>query len=192
MTTDSYREVLPLPTMFRTAFLLLMTMPALAQTTLNGKSLPTPQESDNMLFYLQRSKNTNTVVYEAKVDQTGKLVRELPVTAFWRDYELGEHVRNDLTYVENKMAYGVETEELKDGSGSYLMRLKAFRERAVTVAKNKLGRYEGLMEINGRKAILKRIFIEAKEGLVSPTVVHVDLFGIDPETGESVFERIMP
>lgn len=178
--------------MWHIALFLFISMPAVAQTTLNGKSLPTPVGSDNMLFYLQRSKNTNTVIYEAKVDQTGKLVRELPVTAFWRDYELGEHVRNDLTYVENKMAYGVETEELKDGSGTYLMRLKAFKERAVTVAKNKMGKYEGLMEINGRKAVLKRIFIEAKEGLMTPTVVHVDLFGIDPETGESVFERILP
>jgi len=178
--------------MWRIALFLLISMPGVAQTTLNGKVLPTPAESDNMLFYLQRGKNTNTVIYEAKVDHTGKLVRELPVSAYWRDYELGENVRNDLTYLENKMAYGVETEELKDGSGSYLLRLKAFKERAVTVAKNRLGRYEGLMEINGRKAILKRIFIEAKEGLVSPTVVHVDLFGIDPETGESVFERIRP
>jgi hypothetical protein len=178
--------------MWRIALFLFISMPAVAQITLNGKSLPTPVGSDNMLFYLQRSKNTNTVVYEAQVNQAGQLTGDVPVRAYWRDFELGENVRNDLNYVENKMAYGVETEELKDGSGTYLMRLKAFKERAVTVAKNKLGRYEGLMEINGRKAILKRIFIEAKEGLMTPTVVHVDLFGIDPETGESVFERILP
>lgn len=178
--------------MLRVALLLLLTSTAVAQTTLNGKPLPTPQDNGNMLFYLQRSKNTNTVIYEAKVDRMGKLVRDLPVSAYWMDYELGDNVRTDLSYMEQKMAYGVETEELKDGSGSYLMRLKAFRQRAVTVAKNRLGRYEGMMVINGRKAILKRIFIEAKEGLLMATVVHVDLFGIDPETGENVFERISP
>lgn len=178
--------------MFRIIALLLLTLPSMAQTTLNGKTLPTPKDTDNLLFYLQRSKNTNTVMYEAKLDQTGKLVRDTPVSAYWLDYELGDNVRNDLSYFERTAVYGVDTEELKDGKGSYTMRLKAFKDRAVTVARNRLGRYEGLMTINGRKAILKRIYIEAKEGLLSPTVIHVDLFGIDSVTGESVFERIVP
>jgi hypothetical protein len=178
--------------MLRIAIFLLISLPTLAQTTLNGKQLPTPKTSENTLFYLQRSKNTNTVMYEAKVDQTGQLVRDLPVNAYWLDYEVGENVKSDLSYFERTAVYGVEAEEAKDGNGSYIMRLKAFKNRAVTVARNKLGKYEGLMTINGRKAILKRIYIEAKEGLLSPTVVHVDLFGIDPKTGEKVFERIMP
>lgn len=178
--------------MFRLLPLMLLALPALGQTTLNGKKLPMPKTSENTLFYLQRSKNTNTVMYEAKVDRTGQLVRDLPVNAYWLDYELGENVKNDLSYFERTAVYGVETEELKDGNGSYVMRLKAFKDRAVTVAKNRMGKYEGLMHINGKKAVLKRIFIEAKEGLLTPTVIHVDLFGTDPSTGESVFERIFP
>ena len=179
--------------MLRTAIFLLMSIPAVAQTTLNGKQLPIPKASENTLFYLQRSKNTNTVMYEAKVDQTtGQLVRDLPVNAYWLDYEVGENVKSDLSYFERTAVYGVEAEEAKDGNGSYIMRLKAFKDRAVTVARNKLGKYVGLMTINGRKAILKRIYIEAKEGMLTPTVVHVDLFGIDPKTGEKVFERIIP
>jgi len=106
-------------------------------------------------------------MYEANVNQTGQLVRDLPVHAYWLDYELGNNVKNDLSYFERTAVYGVDTEELKDGKGSYLMRLKAFNNRAVTAAKNKGGKYEGLMEINGRKAVLKRIFIEAKEDLLT-------------------------
>jgi hypothetical protein len=184
--------MLPLPPMLRIALFLLITSTAVAQTTLNGKQLPIPKASENTLFYLQRSKNTNTVMYEAKVDQTGKLMPDTPISAYWLDYELGENIKSDLSYMERTAVYGVDSEELKDGKGSYVMRLKAFKDRAVTVAKNQLGKYEGLMTINGRKAILKRIYIEAKEGLFTPSVVHVDLFGIDPVTGESVFERIIP
>lgn len=171
---------------------LLWSVMAVGQTTLTGKSLPKPKESDNLLFYLQRNKNTNTVIYEAKVDGTGRLQSDLPVNAYWMDYELGENAKSDLSFFERTAVYGVDVEETKDGNGSYLMRLKAFKDRAVTVARNKVGRYEGLMQINGRRAVLKRIFIEAKEGLLTPTVVHIDLFGIDPVTGESVFERILP
>lgn len=178
--------------MFWILLFLLFTSSAVAQTTLNGKQLPTPPASDNTLFYLQRSKNTNTVIYESKVDQTGQLVRDLPVNAYWLDYELGENVKTDLNYFERTAVYGVETEDLKDGKGSYLMRLKAFKNCAVTITKNNAGKYVGLMEINGKMAVLKRIYIEAKEGLLTPTVIHVDFFGTDPTTGESVFERIFP
>jgi hypothetical protein len=178
--------------MLRTAIFLLMSIPAVAQTTLNGKQLPIPKASENTLFYLQRSKNTNTVMYEAKVDRSGRLAKDSPVNAYWLDYEVGENVRTDLSYFERMSVYGVDTEELNDGNGSYLMRLKAFKKRAVTVTKNKLGRYVGFMDINGKRAVLQRIFIEAKEGMLTPTVVHVDLFGIDPKTGEKVFERIIP
>jgi len=171
---------------------MLLAAPTFGQTTLNGKSLPTPQQTDHMLFYLQRSKNTNTVIYEAKLDGTGLLIRDLPVHAYWMDYELGEDVRSDLSYLERTTVYGVDMEELKDGTGNYLLRLKAFKKRAITLARNGMGRYEGLMDINGKKAVLQRIYIEAKEGLLSPTVVHVDLFGTDFTTGESVFERILP
>lgn len=178
--------------MMRTLLLVLFAFPAVGQMTLTGKSLPVPEGQKNMLFYLQRTKNTNTVIYEAKLDDKGELARNQPVDAYWMDYEQGEDVRNDLSYLERMSVYGVDMEDLKDGKGSYLMRLKAFKKRAVTVAKDKLGKYVGMMSINGKKAILQRIYIEAKEGLITPTVVHVDLFGTDPVTGERVFERIFP
>jgi hypothetical protein len=174
-------------------FLVLCTNAVFAQTTLTGKRLPTPQAKENVLFYLQRTKNTNTVMYEARPDaHTGRLSADRPVDAYWLHYELNNGKRAELSSFEQMAVYGVDIEELKDGKGSYLMRLKAFKKRAVTVAKDRMGRYVGLMDINGRKAVLKRIYIEAKEGLITPTVVHVDLFGSDPLTGDSVFERIIP
>lgn len=179
--------------MLRIALLLLMTTTAAAQTTLTGKQLPTPPKKDNVLFYLQRTKNTNTVVYEARPDaKTGILQKDGPIDAYWLHYELNNGKRAELSTFEQMAVYGIDIEEMKGGQGSYLMRLKAFKKRAVTVAKDKMGHYVGMMNINGKKAILQRIYIEAKEGLISPTVVHVDLFGTDPITGESVFERILP
>jgi len=165
---------------------------AAGQITLTGKALPKPPKIANMLFYLQRSKNTNTIVYQAKMNKSGQLSREQPVDAYWLHYELNNGVRAELSQFEEMAVYGVVLEDLKDGTGNYLMRLKAFKARTVTLAKNKFGKYVGLMAINGKPAELRRIYIEAKEGLLMPTVVYVDLFGIDPVTGDSVFERLFP
>src|SRR5262245_17024165 len=46
---------------------------------------PVPKEP-NMLFYIQRSVNSNTVVYAAQIDPTGKLDADHPVVAYWRWY----------------------------------------------------------------------------------------------------------
>ncbi len=162
------------------------------QITLTGKVLPKPSKISNMLFYLQRSKNTNTVIYEAKIDGSGRLSRERPVDAYWLHYELNNGVRAELSKFEEMAVYGVTFEDLNDGTGNHLIRLKAFKARTMTLAKNKFGKYVGLMTINGKPAEIKRIYIEAKEGFLMPTVVHVDLFGIDPVTGEKVFERLFP
>lgn len=165
---------------------------AWSQTTLTGKALPQPKLTDNSLFYLQRTKNTNTVVYDAVPEAQGKLNAKKPIDAYWLHYESEGGKRADLSTFEQMAVYGVDYEEIKDGRGSYLMRLKAFKDRAVTVSRNEVGKFVGFMNINGKKAILKRIYIEAKEGLISPTVLWVDLFGIDPATGQAVTERIRP
>ncbi len=182
---------LPLPPMLRIALFVLICSSAMGQTNLNGKQLPTPPKSANMLFYLQRSKNTNTVVYEMAKDVKGVVSTEDPVHPYWINYE-EKGAKSDLSAFERRAVYGVDIEALKDRKDVYSMKLKAFDKRSITVVKDKLGNYVGEISINGKTANLKRIFIEAKEGLISPTVVHVDLFGTDPVTGASVFERILP
>jgi hypothetical protein len=178
--------------MFRIALLLLLSASVVGQTTTDGKKLPTPPKSDNMLFYLQRSKNTNTVVYETHKDSKGVLSIETPVHPYWINYEEEGNKKSDLSTFERKAVYGIDIEAIKDRKDAYVMKLKAFNKRSITVVKDKLGHYVGQITINGKKAILKRIFIEAKEGLLTPTVLHVDLFGIDPISGASVTERIFP
>ena len=178
--------------MFRIVLLLLLSTAAVGQTTINGKKLPTPPKSENMLFYLQRSKNTNTVVYEVQKDSKGVLSSETPVHPYWINYEEVGNKKSDLSAFERKAVYGVDVEAVKDRKDAYVMKLKAFNKRSITLMKDKLGHYVGQIIINGKRAILQRIFIEAKEGLITPTVLHVDLFGIDPVSGASVTERIIP
>jgi Domain of unknown function (DUF4833) len=40
---------------------------------------PVPPPSKNLLFYIQRNKNANTIVYEARLDANGQLAAKDPV-----------------------------------------------------------------------------------------------------------------
>lgn len=163
-----------------------------AQTTDNGKALPTPERNEKDLFFLQRTKNTNTIMYELNLNEDGSLNDDEPVHVYWRHYELGPKVKNELGYFERAHAYGVVTEKVKGKAQEYSVKLKAFKKRAVRLAKDKTGKFVARMKINGKDALLDRIYVKSEEGTIMATVIHVDLFGIDPETGDSITERVFP
>ena len=162
-----------------------------AQTTENGKTLIMPDLTETDLFFLQRTKNTNTIMYELNLNEDGSLNTDEPVHVYWRHYELGPNVKNEMGYFP-KTAYGVISEKLKDQADIYLIKLNAFKKRAVKLAKDKTGKFVAKMKINGKDALLNRIYVDSKEGVLKPTINHVDLFGTDPETGKAVTERVFP
>ena len=162
---------------------------SLAQMTDTGKPLPTLDKNENSLFYLQRTKNTNTIVYELNRTENGNLNEDDPVKVYWRHFEVGKDVTNDLSFFESVSVYGVSTQRTASG---FKIKLKAFKDRAINLVKNKAGDFVGQMQINGKMARLDRIYVESREGMIMPTVLHVDLFGTDLTTGESVTERVLP
>ena len=64
----------------------------------------TPDEP-NQLFYVQRSPNSNTVVYAARLDARGDF-ESTPVEAFWRKFNI-DGSKQPLNFMERLMAYGV-------------------------------------------------------------------------------------
>ncbi|MCB9359683.1 MAG: DUF4833 domain-containing protein [Flavobacteriales bacterium] len=47
---------------------------------------PTPKD-ENMLFYIQKSFNTNAVVYTLNIDDKGQINKDEPINVFWRRYQ---------------------------------------------------------------------------------------------------------
>jgi hypothetical protein len=173
-------------------FFLLSTCLSFAQTTENDKTLISPELTENDLFFLQRTKNTNTIMYELNMNEDGTLNEDEPVNVYWRHYELGPNVKNEMGYFPKTHAYGVVSEKLQDKVDEYSIQLKAFKKKALKLAKDKTGKFVAKMAINGKEALLNRIYVNSEEGVFTATVIHVDLFGTDPETGEAVTERVFP
>jgi len=145
---------------------------------------PTPQR----LFHIERNKNTNIVVYDARVLPDSNLTEEDPVIVYWLKLAEGGH-RKDLKGIERKMAYGFSVESRQ---GNRLgIEMKADVGRNLVVDKHE-GAYRAFMEINGRQALLDKIYIFAEETLLLPSVKYLELFGTDVETGEEIYEKLIP
>lgn len=135
------------------------------------------------LFRIERSKNANVVLYEAKTP----LDADQPVTASWL-LLAGSGKRQALTFFEKLLAYGFDV-RLAKSAQSAVLTLKALKGRTLRVATHGqcLAAYGS---IGGAEAVLKRVFVTTDERGATPKVTSIELFGVDAVSGEARTEKI--
>jgi hypothetical protein len=148
--------------------------------------LPVPSGNPEQLFYLQRSPNTNTLVYELN-RKNGVLDTVAPIHIFWICY--AEHgQKEELTGVQRKYAYGLTVKYT--GKERWELRFVANKKKIVEMTKGTDGQLHVYDHINGQEAILTHIFMQIDGGsMFSPNVTAVSEWGIDAATGSPVFEK---
>jgi len=153
-------------------------------------SFPVPPSTPNQLFYLQRTPNTNTIVYELNLEN-GRINNEEPIHIYWIRYPEGGVIK-ELNYVQKHFAYGVKAEPLNDGR--YRLTFAAYKKRnfylSLAARDNK---YHVYGTINNKMAMLIRVFIQIDPGgtFWAPNVKYIDIKGRETGTGKEVVERIL-
>ena len=156
--------------------------------TENNTELPTPKGNPNQLFYLQRAKNTNTVIYELhKINSVLDLKN--PIHIYWIMYASHEE-HQELSTIEKKYAYGITI--MDKGNEEYQFTLVAYPKITLHLKKDSTKNYHVYLTVSGKLMQLQKIFIKEKEGgfSLNPTVEYIDFFGIDEESGKEMNERI--
>lgn len=145
---------------------------------------PTPSDPD-MLFYVQRSMNANTVVYAANFRADGTLDPRRPVQAFWRRFNTtGE--RKPLGFMEDRFAFGVRTRRIREGE--FEIRLVAYPERTMIVRQSGPGGATVEMRMGARVVRPVYVYVELDEGGLIPSVTGLKFFGRDIADGKAVIE----
>ena len=132
---------------------------------------PPPRLGTQPLFIIGRNKNANVVHYDAQLTADGKLDPKMPVIAYWVMLAKGGQ-RKNLSWIEKKMAYGINIKPDPSVNG-YKMTIVAATQRSITV--KKVGSaFRAEIVIDGRPAILEKMYIDASGGL-RPTVHYLSL-----------------
>jgi len=139
------------------------------------------------LFYLQRTSNVNTIVYEL-IYKNGQVDTENPVQGFWIRYqEQGQ--RQELSFIQRKFAYGVSTKKISDTQ--YELSFVSYKKYKLYLRQGADKRFLVYTNINQRPAILTRIFIKTNGGsMLSPNIEYVEISGIEPDSHSVVKERL--
>ena len=110
---------------------------------------PTPPKTTKSLFFIQRNKNKNTIVYDAKIT-AGKFDQSNPIDAYWLRYgSTGE--RKELTWAQSSFAYGFSSKKDGTGNGFYIT-LTACNKRKIHLQLDSNGQPIATMTINGKLA----------------------------------------
>jgi hypothetical protein len=149
---------------------------------------PVPNEP-NQLFYVERSSNSNTVIYTANLDAKGRLDPDKPVIAYWRWYNRGGYIKQ-LNFAERMLAYGVKSVKHDGPNGAYSFKIAALPERTLYVGLDAKGSPEVFGKTGGRWARLAYIYLEVDDSGMLPDVPAMDFFGYDRTTGKPLREHV--
>lgn len=96
--------------------------------------------------------------------------------------------KEELTGVQRKYAYGLTTRYLS--KDHYELRFLDNKKQAFELMKGTDQQFHVYAQINGKRAILTRIYLQLHDGpLFSPHIEYVLIGGIGPDSGESVAEK---
>lgn len=148
---------------------------------------PVPSDP-GQVFYLQRSSNSNTVVYAARFTQDGKLDPREPLVAYWRRFNTtGEQL--PLKMIEDSFAFGVRSRATSDPD-VFRIHIVSYSERPATLRLVEPGRAELLLPVGGRTMRMAYAYAEVDESGLMPSVREVLVMGHDADTGKPLVERI--
>ena len=150
---------------------------------------PAPaQKKTQPLFIIERSKNANVVHYDARLTAAGEIDPNEPVIAYWVMLATDGH-REELNWIEKKKAYGFHIKPDPSVNG-YKMTMVAVPQGQITVKKDG-NAIRAELVIDGRPAVLEKIYINASDGLLGPKVHYIELYGKDIKTGEKRYQKIV-
>lgn len=156
---------------------------------INGlpKDYPVPEATNDLLFYIQRNQNKNTVVYNLNKNNLGHIHQEYPMKVSWINYSDGG-VRKELNDYQNKLAYGYNSRVIN--SETFEFHFVSYEKLRFFIAKQDNGHFNALLKIDNTMSILSNVYVYAEEIGVFPQVKFIELFGKSLKDNRAVYQRI--
>ncbi|WP_052496462.1 DUF4833 domain-containing protein [Pedobacter lusitanus] len=154
-----------------------------------GEKTPESARIENLLFFVQRNPDANTVIYELNLNEDGTLCSENPVKVSWIRYaEDGK--REELSSIERKYVYGVQSQRL--GNDEYEIHLMAYKQLPLYLKRSETdNKYKIYIKDEGQPYLLKRVFIKLDRcSFWYPKVRYIDLVAVDTANGKAILRRI--
>jgi hypothetical protein len=148
---------------------------------------PVPEVMD-MLFYIQRNQNTNTVVYKINRNSDNNINESNPFYIFWKQYYEGG-IDVEINFIQQKLAYGVTYDVIN--KDSIKMNIVSYPDYNIYIDKVEPNKYRAISKIDEKWAELSNVYVFAEERGAFPVVKFLELYGTRIDDGLPCYEKII-
>ncbi len=161
-----------------------------SQSKQNIHQFPEPERTQKLLFYIQRSLNQNTIIYDANFDKKGLLDIKNPIDVYWIRYD-EEGQKMPLRFFEKQFAFGVNCEKLINSEYDYKVTIAAWSERVIYIKQISPFKVIALVNIKGIFSILEHVFIGSDTDGRLTRAEYIEIYGLAQKTLTKNYERIL-
>ncbi|HWY13093.1 MAG TPA: DUF4833 domain-containing protein, partial [Bacteroidia bacterium] len=113
------------------------------------KVFPKP-EVKNMLFYVQRTMNINTIIYELNLDAKEELDIKEPIKMYWINYAKNGETE-PLNYVQRNYAYGLDIKIIDAEKKEICFNFVSYKKQLIYLLKSAVdNKYHAFITLNGK------------------------------------------
>lgn len=169
-----------------------------AQTATNkvvnvSDTFPVPKENKDLMFYIQRTHNKNTIMYTLNYNSDSTLNEKEPIKIYWVRYSDKGEIE-PLSYIQRNYAYGIQSEITDAAKKTFKLNLVSYKKRSIYLMRSETDkRYHAYIMMNNKLVYLVKAFAKIDGGTFwVPHITYVELTGKDSMTGKKIIEKIIP
>ena len=147
---------------------------------------PVPEKTKDLLFYIQRNHNLNTVVYRANLSADGSINEEQPITIQWIRYDDAGETRA-LTVMQSKLAYGCNFKKIN--YHSFQFQFVSYDALTFYLSKHN-NDFAVFYKRDDEYIRLTNIYVHADEFGLFPDVKFIELYGTTVENNRVILQKI--
>ena len=169
--------------------IILATTNTLSFTQLN---YPIPTKNADLMFYLQRSHNRNTVLYHLNRLLDGKINTSCPFHIYWIRYEENDRIA-ELSFIQRR-AFGISISLMEKSNVNFIFHFNSFKKKEIFLLSSKDNTYKAYTRINGEMSELEKLYIKSENNSlgIPLTIGYVELSGKSLKSGQIISEKIIP
>jgi len=153
------------------------------------QNYPAPPKTNELLFYIQRNHNSNTIVYDANFDSNGNLKEDEPIVVYWIRYD-DDGEKMELRTIEKWYAYGVDWEKV-EGKNMYELTMVADNSHIFMLEQTEPFKAIVTTQINKTQSVLESMYIFADNSKAWPTVEYIEFFGYNKNSKLKEYEKVI-
>jgi hypothetical protein len=146
-----------------------------------------------MLFKIERSKDSDEIWYTTNLNSDGSLNQDMPIKVFWVKKTEDNRVE-PLTRIQKRFSYGIKAMDSVNSEGDeWHFQLAAYRNKIFKLKRMASGQYKVFTGSGTKEIALTQIFVKFDGGsFMFPSIAYAKLIGIESQSGIEISEVIIP